>query len=375
MLATGDVLRGKYRLLREIAAGGMGRVFEAEHLFTGQRVAIKVLHATLLDDVTQRHRFLREARACVRIAHPNIVQVFDLDMDDSGACPFIVQEFLHGETLAQALDRIPSHQIEPGALLRLVVPLMGALVGAHRRGVVHRDLKPANLFLCATPTGTVPKLLDFGVAKVRTDGSETVLTATGLLIGTPEYMSPEQVAGESTVDAQTDVWAMGVVLYEALTGRLPFEGASAQTLMVQVLHGSVVPVDTRGAWVPPDLAAVVHRALTRDRARRYPTMQRMLEALLETSAWTTDAAPPEFNTTVRDLEASAPPAGTAIEPPVRTLALDPPRRSPGDSPPAPPSPHVRAATVSVPWWALALGALLLVTLALLVGRALGRGAD
>ncbi len=270
MAAAGDVLRGKYRLLRGIGEGGMGQVFEAEHLHTGAHVAIKLLHADMLDHGTARRRFLREARASARVGHRNIVEVYDLDMDDSGAVPFIVQELLTGRTLAAALAALPEGRMSPHAALTTLVPLMGALVGAHRRGVVHRDLKPANIFLCEGADGAVtPKLIDFGIAKELAAGEATSLTATGAVLGSPEYMSPEQVAGDTTVDAQTDVWAMGVVLYEALTGRPPFHGDSPTGTMVKVLHAPVPPITSWGVELGADLAAAVHRALERDRSARH----------------------------------------------------------------------------------------------------------
>ncbi len=302
MPKQGDRLSGKYRLLRPLGEGAMGQVWEAEHLFTGQRVAIKLLHRDLLHDEIQRQRFIREARACVRIAHPNIVRVFDLDLDDDGLQPYIVQELLHGQTLADLLDRTPGGHLDPVSVVRLLVPLMGALVGAHRLGVVHRDIKPANIFLCITSDGMVPKLIDFGIAKIRPEGGEAALTTGGMLLGSPAYMSPEQAAGEGAVDAQSDVWAMGVVMYEALTGQLPFQGETPQWALLQVLSEPVPPIETLGVAVPADLAAVVHRALERDRGHRFASMQRLVEAVLETSVWSSDAPLPSYESTEEELE-------------------------------------------------------------------------
>ena len=335
----------------------MGQVFEAQHVHTGAHVAIKTLHGGMLDNITARQRFLREARACVRVGHRNIVEVFDLDMDDAGTCPFIVQEFLVGETLAELLDRSPSQRLDARAALRLLVPVMGALVGAHRRGVVHRDLKPSNIFLCEGNEVT-PKLIDFGVAKVRADGDATALTATGIALGSPEYMSPEQVAGDATVDAQSDVWSMGVVLYECVTGNIPFAGTSPQDSMVKVLHARVPPVTGWSVAVDDDLARVIHRALERDRTRRYRTMQSLVEALLETRAWSEGTAPAvDFSTTERNL-----PSSTLVDDEAATLVMDP---SPRPTTPKP-------ARGAWPTWVFVLLGVLLVVAATLLGRALGR---
>lgn len=363
MLQPGNILVGKYRLLEPLGEGGGGQVFAAVHLQTGRELAIKVLHELLLDDLPARVRFLQEARTAVRLRHANVVEVLDLDMDDSGTRPFIVQERLHGETLDRALAARPGGRLDATETLRLLVPVMGALVGAHRRGVVHRDLKPSNIFLTRTPEGAVvPKLIDFGVAKVRADHDATLLTATGTLIGTPDYMSPEQVAGDRALDARTDVWSMGVVLYETLTGRLPFEATSATEAMVGILYHDPTPILSVRPDLPPDLAAVVHRALERPLDRRYPSMQALVEAVLDTSCWnTTGDDAPEFDTFDRALESD-----NADDATVTTPQLSPPVHVPVPSPPAP--------TTSTPpprplrGWMVAL-ALVLIVVAALLGRA------
>ena len=191
-------------------------------------------------------------------------------------------------------------------------------------------------------------------------GEATALTATGAILGSPEYMSPEQVAGDTTVDAQTDVWAMGVVLYEALTGHVPFRADSPTGTMDQVLHAPITPIASWDAGVAPDLAAAVHRALERDRLVRYATMQRFVEALLETRAWRAEAAPVEFDTTERDL---APPTEPEVDPDAPTLVRDEP---------APPLRRLRSPRASAPGWLIVLGAALVVVIAALVGRAIGR---
>ncbi|MFO0606677.1 MAG: serine/threonine-protein kinase [Polyangiales bacterium] len=393
MTAPGDVLCRKYRIVRPLGAGGMGTVYEAENVQTGARLAVKLLHPDLLADRTARARFLREARTAARVGHRNIVEVYDLDMDDSGAVPFIVQELLVGRPLSAHLDSLPGCRMDARSAVATIVPVMGALVGAHRRGVVHRDLKPSNIFLCQGPGGAVtPKLIDFGIAKVREDGDLTALTAAGVVVGSPEYMSPEQVRGSAGVDAQTDVWSIGVVLYECVTGVVPFRGGSVAEVMAEVLHAPVPPVTSHGVDVPADLAAVIHRCVERDRSKRFPTIQRAVEALLETRAWSDGArAPVDFDTTERNLVSpladaavAADDAPTLLHEDTPTLG-DPP--SPADPPtlvrppPTDPPTLVRRAsapartprkTREVPLWVLVVGAVVLVVVAALVGHAVGR---
>lgn len=362
MLQSGDILVGKYRLLEPLGEGGGGQVFAAVHLHTGRELAIKVLHELLLDDLSARMRFLQEARTAVRLRHPHVVEVFDLDMDDSGTRPFIVQERLHGETLDRTLAARPGGRLDAAEALRVLVPVMGALVGAHRRGVVHRDLKPSNVFLSQTPDGVVPKLIDFGVAKVHADRNATLLTATGTLIGTPAYMSPEQVSGDRALDARTDVWSMGVVLYETLAGRLPFEAPSAAEAMVRILYHDPTPLLAVRSDLPPDLAAVVHRALERSLDRRYPSMQALIEAVLDSSCWNAIGDdPPEFDTFDRALESD-----TADDAAVTTPQLAAPVQAPVPIQPAPTTPT--APTRPIRGWVVA-AALALVALAALLGRA------
>jgi serine/threonine-protein kinase len=212
--------------------------------------------------------------------------------------------------------------------LRIVVPVMGALVGAHRRGLVHCDLKPENLFLARRPFGVVPTVIDFGVAKVRDASDAHLRTATGVMVGTPSYMSPEQASGGGSVDAQSDGWAMGVVLYELLTGRLPYEASTPALVLAQVIYNVPTPIEQWGVPLARDLVAVVHRAMERDRSRRFATMQSFVEALLETDAWAgSDAPHPSYDTTEPDapLEADVDPSLNAPARFATTVRDAPPR--------------------------------------------------
>ncbi|MBK8696836.1 MAG: protein kinase [Deltaproteobacteria bacterium] len=281
MATVGEIIGGKYRLDRLLGEGGMGAVYAAENLNTGRRVAVKVLHSQWMQRPEVAQRFVREARATTAIAHPNIVEV--LDLDAAHGITYIVQEFLEGETLEAHLAAQPGRRLGATEALAIVVPVMGALVAAHARGIVHRDLKPANLFLVRSRSGdVVPKVIDFGIAK-DTAASEgaTHRTQEGSAIGTPSYMSPEQVSGQTDVDAQTDVWSLGVVLYEMLTGRLPFESPNVNVLMAKILMESPTPIDRHCPDCPADLREIIATALRRERTERFGSMRAMMSAVLE----------------------------------------------------------------------------------------------
>jgi len=274
---SGETILGKYKVLRVVGVGGMGAVLEAENLRTSRRVAIKVLSG--VDDArasTATRRFVNEARAAARLTHPNSVDVLDLEQDAAGAL-YIVQEFLVGESLYERVTR--QRKTPWREALELMLPVMSALAEAHRKGVVHRDVKPENVFLSqAAPGVIVPKIIDFGVACMA--DSDLRLTRTDRVMGTPYYMSPEQASGERELDGQTDVWAVGVVLYEMITGALPFDGPNLEVVMRAIVTGSFTPMRLRDPGLPAAFAAVVERALERDRAARYPTMQAFLDAAM-----------------------------------------------------------------------------------------------
>ncbi len=283
--AAGDVLLGKYSLVRVLGAGGMGRVFEGINIDTGRRVAIKTLHARFWDHTTLRKRFLREARAVARVRHPNVVEVLDMHAGSDEAAPFIVYEFLEGESLDVWLLAQPTGRATPAMCLRAMVPVVAAVVAVHRADVVHRDLKPGNVFLARDARGDLsPKLIDFGLALYDVDGDVTI-TASDVAVGTPAYMSPEQAGGRRDVGEQSDVWSIGATLYECLTGSLPFDGLNARAVMNLIQHGVVRPILERAPTLPPDLASVVMRCLSRDRSERYSTVNDLLEALLATDTW------------------------------------------------------------------------------------------
>ncbi len=262
----GELLAGKYRLERRLGAGGMGEVYRARNELVGRDVAIKVLRKEMCGHGEVVQRFLREARAANVVQHPNVVDVVDMGTDAQGV-PFIVQELLHGHDLSRRLVEAGG-RLSGQEVLALMIPVVDALSAAHARGVVHRDLKPENVFLTRTATGVHPKVLDFGISKITTPGEEK-LTTTGTAMGTPTYMSPEQVQGSRDIDARADVWALGVMLYELISGVLPFQGPSAGAIFVAICTRDPAPLSQYVPGLPPDYHRIVERCMRREPERRY----------------------------------------------------------------------------------------------------------
>jgi serine/threonine-protein kinase len=270
------LLAGKYQLIRPLGAGGMGAVHEAINTLTGRKVAIKILHSRFSSDPDAVQRFTQEARSATRIAHANVVEILDLGEDESGA-QFMVQELLTGSTLRERLDERGRLSIEE--VVAVLEPALAGLVVAHQAGVVHRDIKPENIFLAVDPLGLeLTKLIDFGLSKVVADSARLAITDHGRQLGTPFYMSPEQLQAARDIDGRTDVWSMGVVLFEAIAGVRPFSGPSYNELVAQVLTAPVPRLATLVPGVPPAFSALVERALERDRERRFAARE-LLEAL------------------------------------------------------------------------------------------------
>jgi tRNA A-37 threonylcarbamoyl transferase component Bud32 len=271
-------LAGKYRVVGRIGAGGMGVVYRAEHVVTGKALALKWLQPQRADEPRATERLIREAQAAARIRHPNVVDVYDVAEQDGAV--FLVMELLQGETLR---DRLGRGVLDAHACLELLLPAIRAVAVAHREGVVHRDIKPENLFVTRDaddPHRSLLKVLDFGVSKL-VDGAPTAgtLTVTGAPLGTPHYMSLEQLQAERDVDARADVYAFGVVLYECLTGQRPFDGESLTAIVVKV--ATEVPRHPRE--LRPELGealcAVVLKAMARRREDRQPTLAALEQEL------------------------------------------------------------------------------------------------
>jgi len=274
---TGELVTGKYKLNSLLGTGGMGAVYSAIHTGIGKKVAVKFLHRELCANADLVQRFLREARAAAAIGHKNIIDVHDIGTADDGS-PFLVMELLVGESLRSVVDRGKSVAID--FAVGVVLPVLSALAAAHRKGIVHRDLKPDNIFIERTTVGRPSvKLLDFGIAKM-TEGGLAQATRTGITMGTPGYMAPEQARGETQIDRRVDVYAMGVILYELLTGRLPHVADNYNALMVKILSEAPAPPGRHRADLPEALEAIIVRAMQKDRNDRYTRVEDLLEAIL-----------------------------------------------------------------------------------------------
>ena len=268
---------GRYRIVREIGTGGMGSVYEAVLIDLNKRVALKVLAAELTHQDEYRQRFVREARAAARIRHPNVVEIFDVGVHDG--LPVLAMEYLVGNDMRARFDQGPMPVVE---LVDMIIPVIAAVVTAHDVKVIHRDLKPENIFLNQQQgQGLQPVVLDFGISKVLDeDASLNNLTATSSMMGTPLYMSPEQVRGSREVDPRTDQYALAVMLYEGLTAASAFTGNSVFDLLIKKTEGEFTPMRKHKADLPHALCAAIERAMAADRDARYASLRAFAQALL-----------------------------------------------------------------------------------------------
>jgi tRNA A-37 threonylcarbamoyl transferase component Bud32 len=277
VLAIGDVIRQKYRLLRLLGDGGMGSVYEASHELLGTRVAIKVLHAELARRTGLIDRFMQEARVAAQIKSTHVVQVTDIDRTPEGVA-YIVMELLEGEALSAMLDR--QGKLPIATACDFAAQILEALEAAHALGVVHRDLKPENVFVTYPGTSPVVKLIDFGIAKLRSNvPGERSLTVAGVMMGTAEYMAPEQAFSADKVDGRSDLYAVGVLLYEMIAGKRPVSGEDARTIAMKVERGEATPLVHVAPEVPREIAGLVHRAMAARPELRFESATAMRLAL------------------------------------------------------------------------------------------------
>ena len=280
----GETLNDKYEIVRRLGVGGMGAVYEALRTDTRERVAVKVISTgDLARDKALVARFQREARAAGAIETRHIVRLLDTGTDAGQDRPFMVMEYLAGEDLGQLFQRVGL--LPPALAIRIGAQVCAGLEKAHEAHIVHRDVKPANIFLARGEDGSVTvKILDFGIAKIKMDQAQGAdaagLTRTGSMLGSPLYMSPEQARGSKGIDHRADIWSLGVVLYQALTGRTPHHDIDAiGELIIAICSEAARPVQDLAPWVPPELAEIVHRALRFEPGERFQTAGEMRAAL------------------------------------------------------------------------------------------------
>ena len=275
-LAVGSVLDGAYRLTQLVSQGGMGTVYEAVQLRLDRRVAVKVMAAELSENKEALARFRREVKITSKLAHPHIVQLLDFGTTDRGQ-PFLVTEFLEGEDLEERLRRY--ERLPLPFAMDIARQVVSALAAIHAKGVVHRDLKPGNVFLVPIQGGAdVVKLVDFGISKLQ--AASTQLTHAPSMLGTPEYMSPEQASARSdAVDHRTDQWALGCLLWRMLAGAPPFSGRDLNGLLNSIVHDEPPLLVALAPRLTPDIEAVLRRALSKRQAARYPTVLAFWRAL------------------------------------------------------------------------------------------------
>ena len=277
-LQAGQILADKYRIVRLLGKGGMGEVYEGENVRIRRRVAIKTLLASVSEKPDVLQRFEREAQAAGRIGSEHIVEVLDMgDLPDGSR--FMVMEFCEGSTLS---DRIVSRgRVPPVEAARIVSEILEGLAAAHAAGIIHRDLKPANIFLLSTKPNRPDfvKILDFGVSKFSVLGDEMSMTRTGAVVGTPYYMSPEQAKGAKFIDARSDLYSVGVILYETITGQVPFNAETFNELIFKIALESPPPPETFVPNLDPAVAAIIRKSMAREADDRYATPAEFKAAL------------------------------------------------------------------------------------------------
>jgi tRNA A-37 threonylcarbamoyl transferase component Bud32 len=282
-LSVGQMISGTYRVVRRVGAGGMGEIYEATHARLAGRYAIKLLRPEVAAASDALARFEREARVTSALQHPNIVQVVDFSVIEGGGAPYLVMEFLDGPELAQLMKR--GGPLPVPRIVSYVKQIASGLMAAHEKDVVHRDLKPQNIFVLK-PVGQddeLVKIVDFGISKVA--DVTTTITSMSTVMGTAHYMSPEQARGRvDEIDARSDQFSLAVIVYEMLTGHDAFTGDNVSSLVYQIVHEEPRALLEPGSPIPAPLVPVLRRALSKDKARRFPTVRAFATAFEEAAA-------------------------------------------------------------------------------------------
>ncbi|MFQ5703817.1 MAG: protein kinase [Gemmatimonadales bacterium] len=275
---TNQVLDHRYEVVRRLGEGGMSFVYEATDVHTGQSLAVKVLSPKLSRDSNSVERLRREAGLAMRLDHPNICRILQLGETEDGLI-YLVMPYLKGELLSDREARTGPMEIELG--IEYLVQICSGLQFAHQQNIIHRDLKPENIMLASQGDGDIPVVMDFGLAKQnRPEPGVAKLTATGIILGTPEFMSPEQIRGKE-IDARSDVYALGIVAFEMFTTRLPFEGRSPQEMMIMRLRGKPTKLRKYRPEFPAKLEAALMKSLETDPSDRYSSARDFGQALLD----------------------------------------------------------------------------------------------
>lgn len=317
-LEIGQVIEGKYRIVRLLGEGGMGAVYEGENTKIQRRVAIKVLHPGYSENRDVVSRFQREAQAAGRIGNDHILEVLDLGVLPDGS-NFMVLEFLDGEPLASRIQRLG--RMTPKQIAPIARQMMKGLAAAHNAGIVHRDLKPDNVFILKEKAGHTDfvKIIDFGISKFQPlTGSEGMrMTSTGAVMGTPYYMSPEQASGSREVDARSDLYTCGVILYECATGRVPFDGETFNQLMFKIVLSEPPPILDVVPGLDPAFATIIQKAMARETAQRFQTAHEFHDAIKhweETGASVAVPVSSSSGTVVAGMERGSLPSSAGVSP-------------------------------------------------------------
>ena len=277
---TGTTVHHRYRLLERVGGGGMGHVFRAEDLQTGRTVAIKLLHRELWKSPDVTARLFQEAKLLSSLHHPNIVEILNADHSDHG--PFIAMEYLSGSSAGVLLSTLG--RLDEASAVAIVIPVLSALEAAHSAGVVHRDLKPENVLVCRERGGRGERgsvhLLDFGIAKLEVRSPDAPKTRTGVVFGTPDYLSPEQATGEGDLDCRSDLFSLGIVMFELLTGRRPFSASTAVATAFRIVHASPPSFESLAVSVTPEIRAIVRKLLAKTPSERPASASEVLRVLL-----------------------------------------------------------------------------------------------
>ncbi|HWZ78829.1 MAG TPA: protein kinase [Candidatus Sulfotelmatobacter sp.] len=354
----GMIIRNKYEILARIGIGGMGAVYKGRHVTFNEFCAIKVVNDSIAGDANFLQRFQTEAVVTRKLRHPNAVRVDDFDYTDDGR-PFIVMELVEGRNVGEILQAEGPFRV-PRAV-RIATQAARALGAAHKLGFVHRDIKPGNIILTTDEQGQeTAKVLDFGIAKLRqaAGDAQTGMTMTGMVVGTPLYMSPEQFMGKKAgeeIDGRTDLYSLGVVLYQMVTARLPFEGDTLYSIMMQHMQGTVRPPDelVPELNIPPELSKVILKSIDKSRDLRFQNAEQFIAALDQVGSDTPSSARVVGGSTVAPNPASKSPQNVQGPPaPVRSSQVQIPPPSSGSvvlqSPDVTPAPYVPSAPATQP---------------------------